>query len=139
MIKIFMFIIIISVVVFSQDGIFRKWKTIDDETGKPKSIVEIYEKNGKIFGKIVDLFREPNEDQDPICTKCEDFRKNQKIRGMVIITNLQKNGDVYEGGEILDPKKGKIYKCKIWLENGVLKVRGYWGFIYRTQTWYPVN
>ena len=58
---------------------------------------------------------------------------------MVIITNLQKNGDVYEGGEILDPKKGKIYKCKIWLENGVLKVRGYWGFIYRTQTWYPVN
>jgi uncharacterized protein (DUF2147 family) len=134
-----MFIIIISVVVFSQDGIFRKWKTIDDETGKPKSIVEIYEKNGKIFGKIVDLFREPNEDQDPICTKCEDFRKNQKICGMVIITNLQKNGDVYEGGEILDPKKGKIYKCKIWLENGVLKVRGYWGFIYRTQTWYPVN
>lgn len=132
-------LIIFTSMIFAQNTIVGKWKTIDDETGKAKSIVEIYEKNGKIFGKIIELFREPNEDQDPICTKCEDYRKNQKIRGMVIITNLVKKDDVYEDGEILDPKKGKIYRCKMWLENGLLKVRGYWGFIYRTQTWYPVK
>lgn len=133
------FLIMFSMMIFAQNSIVGKWKTIDDETGKAKSIVEIYEKNGKFFGKIIELFREPNEDQDPICTKCEDYRKNQKIRGMVIITNLIKKDDVYEDGEILDPKKGKIYRCKIWLENGLLKVRGYWGFIYRTQTWYPIK
>lgn len=131
--------IILPFLLFAQNTIVGRWKTIDDETGKPKSIVEIYEKNNKFYGKIIELFRQPHEDQDPICTKCEDFRKNQKIKGMVIITNMVKKEDIYEDGEILDPKKGKIYRCKMWLENGVLKVRGYWGFIYRTQTWYPVN
>ncbi|HOJ37596.1 MAG TPA: DUF2147 domain-containing protein [Ignavibacteriales bacterium] len=137
--KILFLLILLITLAFAQNSIIGKWKTIDDETGKPKSIVEIYEKGGKFYGKIIELFREPNEDQDPICTKCEDYRKNQKIKGMVIITNMIQKDNYYEDGEILDPKKGKIYKCKLWVENGLLKVRGYWGFIYRTQTWYPVK
>lgn len=116
-------------------SVLGKWKTIDDETGKPKSIVEIYEQNGKVYGKIIKLFREPKEDQDPICDKCEDHRKNKKIIGMVIMTDMEKDGDGYEDGKILDAKKGKIYSCKIWLEGGKLMVRGYVGFFYRTQTW----
>lgn len=55
---------------------------------------------------------------------------------MVIIRNLEKKGNEFKGGDILDPKNGKIYDCKLWVENGVLKVRGYVAFLYRTQSWY---
>jgi uncharacterized protein (DUF2147 family) len=130
----------LTLVIFFSQNLFGqtvvgKWRTIDDETGKPKSIVELYEQNGKLYGKIIKLFREPNEDQDPVCDKCEDARKNKKIIGMNIITDMSKDGTEYSGGEILDPKKGKIYRCKLWVENGKLMVRGYLGFFYRTQTW----
>lgn len=137
--KVIIFLLFFIAVSFAQSSIIGKWKTIDDETGKTKSIVEIYEKNGKFFGKVVKLFRNTNEDQDPVCEKCSDYRKDQKILGMLVITNLKKEGEEYKDGEILDPKKGKIYRCKIWLEDGKLKVRGYWGFLYRTQTWYKEN
>ncbi|GAB3335845.1 DUF2147 domain-containing protein [Marivirga atlantica] len=121
--------------VKAQDNIFGKWKTIDDETGKAKSIVEIYEKDGKAYGKIVKLFRSPNEEQDPICDECEDDRKNKKIIGMEIIREMEKDGDEWEDGTILDPKSGKIYDCEIWRDGEELKVRGYIAFLYRTQTW----
>lgn len=114
-----------------------KWKTIDDETGEPKSIVEIFEKDGKVYGKIVKLFRKPDEDQDPVCDECDkdDPRYNQKIIGMEIITNMTADGDEYAGGLILDPKVGKVYRCRVWLEGEKLQVRGYWGPFFRTQTW----
>ena len=115
-----------------------KWKTIDDETGQPKSIVEIYQKDdGKYYGKIIKLFRKEGEDPDPVCDKCDedDSRYNQKILGMEIITALEKDGNEYEDGEILDPKKGKVYDCKLWVENDKLQVRGYVLFFHRTQEW----
>ena len=117
------------------------WKTIDDETGKKKSIVEIYEQDGKYFGKIVKLFLEPDEDQNPICDECpdDDPRKDQPSLGMVILENLEKVDGKYKNGKILDPGNGKIYKCKLWLEDGNLRLRGYILFLYRTQTWLPVN
>jgi uncharacterized protein (DUF2147 family) len=120
------------------------WKTIDDETGKPKSIVNIYKKSdGKLYGKIIKLFREKGEDQDPICDKCTDYRKNKKIIGMVIITGLEKDGDEwYADDAILDPNNGKIYDCKIWLDEDnpdLLQVRGYIGWFFRTQTWERVK
>ncbi|GIL21639.1 MAG: hypothetical protein BroJett042_01520 [Bacteroidota bacterium] len=116
-----------------------KWKTIDDETGKPKSVVEIAERNGKFYGKIVRLFRGPAEDQDPICDKCpaDDDRYKKKIIGMEILRNLGKDDDEYSGGTILDPNNGKIYRCKVWLEGNNLKLRGYLGPFFRTQTWLP--
>lgn len=125
---------------FGQSSIVGKWKTIDDETGKPRSVVEIFEKEGKYYGKIVKLFRGPGEEQDPICEKCPGDRKNQKIIGMEIITAMKYDaGDKeYEDGEILDPESGSVYDCKLWLsEAGHLKVRGYIMFLYRTQTWLP--
>jgi len=124
----------------SAQSVTGKWKTIDDETNKPKSIVEIYEKDGKMYGKIVELFRGADEDQDPICEKCKDHRKGQKIIGMNIVSDMKKDGDEYSGGEIMDPANGKTYTCKFWLEDAkTLKVRGYWGFIYRTQTWHKAD
>lgn len=121
----------------SAQSIFGKWKTIDDETGKAKSIVEIYEKDGKAYGKIIKLFREPHEDQDPICDKCSDDRKDKKVLGMEIIRDMEKDDDEWEDGTILDPKKGTVYDCKLWVENGKLQVRGYIAFFFRTQTWLP--
>jgi uncharacterized protein (DUF2147 family) len=114
-----------------------KWKTIDDSTGEPRSIVEITEANGQIFGKIIKLLRKPGEDPDPICDQCDtdDPRYNKKIIGMEIIQNLKADGGEYDGGTILDPKNGKVYRAKVWLEGKELKVRGYWGPFYRTQTW----
>ncbi len=117
-----------------------RWKTVDDETGKPKSVVEIYLENGKYTGKIVELFRAPDEDQDPVCKKCEDHRQGQKVKGMIIIRNMNKKSDKYADGDILDPKKGEIYDLTMWLENeNTLKVRGWWGWVYRTQTWTRQN
>ena len=114
-----------------------KWKTIDDETNEPKSIVEVFERDGKIFGKIVKLFRKPGEDQDPVCDDCEedDPRYKKKIIGMEIMRDMVLAEGEYEGGDILDPNNGKVYRCRIWVEGNDLKVRGYWGPFYRTQTW----
>ncbi|NOX33261.1 MAG: DUF2147 domain-containing protein [Deltaproteobacteria bacterium] len=127
---------------FAKDtSITGKWKTIDDKTHEPKSIVQIYEKDGKYFGQIKELFRKPGEDPDPVCDKCpdKDPRKDKPTKGMVIIQNLVKKGNEYSGGTILDPKEGKIYTCKLWLENGNLMVRGYIMFFFRTQTWFRVE
>ncbi len=128
--------------LWAQDNsITGLWKTIDDETGDEKSIVKLYEEDGKYFGRIVKLFRKAGEEQNPVCDECpaDDPRKDQPLIGMEIIKNLEKSGDVYKGGTILDPGKGKIYKCKLWLEEGKLQVRGYVAFFFRTQTWLPVE
>lgn len=130
--------LILSQITFSQ-AIVGEWKTIDDNTGKTRSVVEIYEKDGLYYGKILKLFREPGEEQDPICDECEDYRKGKKIIGMEIISDMKynKGDDEYRKGEIMDPENGNIYDCKMWIEDGKLKVRGYLLFFYRTQTWLP--
>lgn len=125
--------------VNGQDSITGKWKTIDDESNKPKSIVEIFEREGKYYGKIVKLFRTQDEEQDPLCEECppEDARYKKKIIGMEILKEMVKSGSEYSEGTILDPNNGKIYRCKIWREGDNLNLRGYWGPFYRTQTWLP--
>ena len=125
----------------SQD-IFGKWKTIDDQTGDLKSVVEIYEKNGKVYGKVVELFRKPDEEPDPHCKDCMDDRKGQRIIGMEVIRAMEKDGDEWEDGTICDPENGKIYDCKLWLDEDnpdKLNVRGYIAFLYRTQEWFRVE
>ncbi len=112
-----------------------KWKTIDDETGKAKSIVEIFKKNdGKYYGKIQQLMQKPTNDN---CVKCKDDRKNKPLIGLEIIRGLEKDGDEFMGGTITDPKNGKTYKCTITRDGNKLNVRGYIGFsvIGRTQVW----
>ncbi|MFC7518883.1 DUF2147 domain-containing protein [Herbaspirillum sp. GCM10030257] len=115
------------------------WKTIDDETGKPKSLVRITDNGGELRGKIEKLYRDAGEDQNPKCDKCEDARKDQPIVGMTIITGMKKDGNEYNGGQILDPANGKVYKSKMSLNDGgkKLDVRGYIGvpMLGRTQTW----
>ncbi len=115
------------------------WRTIDDETGKAKSLVRITEVNGELQGTIEKLFREPNEDQTPRCDKCTGDKKDKPVIGMMIMTGLKHDGKIYAGGEITDPKNGKMYKCKMWTEEQgkKLHVRGFIGMalLGRTQIW----
>jgi len=131
---------IFNLATVQSQEVFGKWKTIDDQSGEAKSVVEIYEEDGKLYGKIVDII---NPDRrDALCTQCEGNDKDQPILGLQIIRGLEKDGDEYNGGKILDPESGKLYKCYIELiDNNKLKVRGYIGFslLGRTQYWYPVK
>lgn len=115
------------------------WQNIDDKTGKPKALIRITETGGALQGQIEKLLREPGEEQNPTCVKCEGAKKDQPITGMVILSGLKKDGDEYSGGEILDPAEGKVYKSKIHLTDGgkKLSMRAYIGMpmLGRSQTW----
>ena len=129
--------LLISSLSFAQ--IEGKWKTIDDETGQAKSIVEVFKKsNGQYYGKITQLLAKP---ENETCVKCTDDRKNKPLIGLEIIRGLKKSGNEFTGGTITDPKTGKTYKCTITRDGNKLNVRGYVGFslIGRTQTWHKVN
>jgi uncharacterized protein (DUF2147 family) len=128
--------LLIASVVFAAESPAGKWKTIDEKTGKVVSEVELYEQGGKLFGKIVGLTDPVNAQGQPKkCSACTGEDKDQPIVGLVIIKGLSPDKDRYKGGTILDPDDGKVYKAEVWQEGGKLKVRGYLGVFYRTQTW----
>src|SRR5690242_7231100 len=115
------------------------WKTIDDNTGKPRGLVRIMEVNGEYQGKVEKIFTAPAEDADPKCEKCDGARHNQPVIGMTILWGLKKQDDEYQGGAILDPENGNVYRARMKLEGEgeKLSVRGFIGFalLGRTQTW----
>jgi len=111
---------------YAQD-IKGKWLT---EAGDAQ--VEIYEQNGKVNGKIVWLQKGP--DTKDVHNKDEKLR-TRKLMGVNILSGLTKKKEKWEGGRIYNPKNGKDYKCSIWMDGNKLKVRGYIGFLYETQTW----
>jgi uncharacterized protein (DUF2147 family) len=115
------------------------WRTIDDKSGKERSLVRVTESNGQLQITIEKLFREPGEEPNPLCDKCSGERKNKPVTGMQIGSGLKKDGEVWSGGEILDPENGKTYKCKVWVEDKgrKLHVRGFIGVsvLGRTQVW----
>lgn len=117
------------------------WKTIDDKSGKAKSLIKIWIKDGKLYGKVVKLF-EPDE-PNPLCDKCEGNLHNKPIIGMTVLRGLTKDGDEWNGGKVFDPESGKNYRCLIEVQDGgkKLKVRGYVGFslLGRTQYWHRVK
>jgi uncharacterized protein (DUF2147 family) len=115
------------------------WKNLDDTDGKEKSHIEIYEANGKLRGKVIKLLPAATITR---CDKCEGANKGKSLVGMDILWNLSKSGSVWDGGEILDPKSGKVYDCKIEMDgSSKLNVRGFLGFSMfgRTQVWYKVK
>lgn len=139
MIKIYLSLIFMLILSFDSHSqtILGKWKTIDDETGKERSIVEIYQAEGKIYAKIVKLL-EKNE-ENKVCENCRGTNKNKPLKGLIVIDGLKKDGNEWNGAKILDPKTGSEYKCYVTLEEpNKLKVRGYLGFalLGRTQYWY---
>lgn len=131
------FLIFILTISINAQSIFGKWENIDEETGKIDSVIEVYEKEGKAYAKIIEIT--DAERRNAVCENCTGKNKNKPILGMHILTGLKKDGEEWSGGKILDPKNGKEYKCYITLENNdKLKIRGYIGFAMfgRTAYWH---
>ena len=113
------------------------WRTVDDKTGAERSDVRIYEQDGKFYGRVERIL-------DPAqavrkCEKCTDDRRNQPVLGMVIMRGLERDGDEWNGGRIVDPETGDVYRCNMHLEDGGqrLRLRGYvmMPLLGRSQVW----
>lgn len=129
-------IFFIGVLNLQSQTIFGKWHSTNEETGEVDSVIEVYEKNGKAFAKVIEI-KNPKR-KNAICDLCTGDNKNKPILGLNILTGLEKDGEEWSGGKILDPRNGKVYKCYIKLENeNKLKIRGYIGFslIGKTAFW----
>lgn len=130
-------LLLLSASFANGQSVFGKWKTIDDRTGNPKGIIEIYEQDGLMYGKIVKIVEKGKE--EALCIKCDGVMKDQPVKGMTIIKAGKKNNDnEWKGKYLFDPEQAMTFRFKIWLnpENtDELKVRGYLAFLYRTQTW----
>lgn len=126
--------------LFAQtDSPVGRWKTLDEDTGEAKSVIEIYREGNTYRGKIAEIL---TGNDDAVCTECDGKRKGKPILGMVIIEDLAVDNSVpgeWEGGKILDPQSGNDYRLSIWYEDGnadELYVRGkHWTGLYRTQKW----
>jgi uncharacterized protein (DUF2147 family) len=130
-----------SVAIAATDTPAGLWRTIDDKTGKDRSLVRITQRGGTYEGTVEQILTTlPDDDPNHLCRRCTGGRKDQPIVGMTILWGLKDDGDhTYTGGELLDPKNGKTYSAKATLEDGgrKLDVRGYIGvsFIGRSQIW----
>jgi uncharacterized protein (DUF2147 family) len=130
-------ILVVSLLSFSvhAQSVIGKWENTNKK-GNVNSIIKIYEKGDEIYGKVDRIMKE--EDRDRVCSNCKGDLKNEPIEGLELMKGLKKQGDEYVDGTIIDPKSGKKYRCKIWLDEedpDVLKVRGYISFFYRTKEW----
>ncbi|MDI9332767.1 MAG: DUF2147 domain-containing protein [Cytophagales bacterium] len=136
--------LVLSFSVAAQMTPVGTWHTVDDETGKPSGEIRISAKaNGELAGSVVKSLLPSNENVEPLCTKCADDRKDQPKIGMEIIRGAKQTDGTHkwEGGTIIDPNNGKVYKLRLMpIEGGAkLQVRGYIGPFFRTQTWNRVN
>ena len=122
----------------SAQGITGVWKTIDDKTGDPKSHIEIYEKDGKFFGKVITLLPAATT---TTCDGCEGDKNGASLYDIDIVENMVPYKDYWSYGTITDPSGGKEYSCNIERKGDKLEVRGYIGFSFigRTQTWHLVK
>lgn len=115
------------------------WKTVDDDSHKEKSLIRISDHGGVVSGTIEKLL-DPATKADAVCDKCTDERKDKPLVGLTILRNMKQSADdkgIWEGGDIVDPNNGKVYRARLRpIDGGAkLEVRGYLGPFYRTQVW----
>ena len=125
----FLMMLCMSRMVWAGEDVTGYWTTIDDETNTPKSVVQIYEYQGKVYGRVVELFQNKEA-----VAKLPD---KPLIKGLDVIWDMEKKKGKYTDGKILDPKTGKVYDCDLWREGDKLIVRGKIAFLGRNQTWEP--
>ncbi len=118
------------------------WRSFDEKSGEPKAEVRVVETAGVVSGKIEKRLIK-SAVPGALCVECTDDRKDQPLLGLEIIRGAKKSadGDVWEGGKILDPENGRNYTLKMTpIEGGKkMEVRGSFGPFGRTQTWTRVN
>lgn len=116
------------------------WRMVDDKTKLPKAIVEITQNGDTLEGRPIKLIRRPDQNPNPLCKKCDGERANQPIKGMTLLWGVKKDGDEWNGGHILDPGSGSVYRVKLIpsKDGKTMEVRGYLGISLfgRTQVWY---
>lgn len=115
-----------------------KWKTLDDKSGKPMTITEVYEtKNGTLAAKIVENLGLP-----ATCADCSDEHKGKPMVGMLTLWNLKANKDGTWAGSGYKPSEDREFKAKSvkLIEGGKkLEVKGCVSIICRTATWVRVS
>ena len=132
-------LVLFCTISYAQNGVEGVWKAIDDKDNMPSSHIKIEINNGVLTGTVVKLF---DVEPDILCTNCKGAKKDQPVIGMEIIYDMKEDDGTWEGGRVMDPENGKVYKCKLYLEdNDTMKLRGYIGIpaLGRTQTWYRVG
>ena len=138
MLLIVCFLSVFSSLAYANSSPVGLWKTIDDATGKPRSLIRISDKNGELIATIEKGLL-PSDLPNDICDQCKGERKDKPLIGMVIMDGMKAKGEVFEGGHILDPDNGETYKCKIKLDStgNKLEVRAFIGvsLLGRSQTW----
>ena len=120
---------LLATMAWAGEGVLGYWTTIDDETKEAKSVVRVYKYQGKVYGRVVKVLTDS--------TARASIPGSPLIEGLDIIWDLVADGEEYTDGEILDPKKGKVYGCEMWREGDDLIVRGKIAFLGRNQTWHP--
>jgi uncharacterized protein (DUF2147 family) len=114
---------------------YGNWTTLQE--GRPVAIVKLEERGSRLFGTVVRLV-DPRL-RDPRCNHCEGAKRGRPILGMQVIWDLERDGDEWSGGYVLDPTTGKVYECQLELaDDGTsLEVRAYVGvsWIGRTLVW----
>lgn len=113
------------------------WRTIDDRTNKPDGVVQIYEANGALYGRVTRI--DDPKLRHALCHDCGGYAHDKPVMGLVVMLNMRPNGDGWAGGTVLNPQNGEIYHCRMHLvdDGEKLVVRGYVGtpLFGRTQTW----
>ena len=123
---ILLFTIILISHCMNAQTLLGKWNNRDEKTGTIDSVVEIYEKEEKLFAKIIDI-TDP-ELRDALCTLCKGSVKNKPALGLNILYYLEKKKEKWIGGYGLDPRTGHYFNVYIKLvKPNKLKVRGYAG------------
>ena len=133
-------LLIFYILPIQSQSIIGKWRTLHEKTGKPVSIVEFYNNNGKVFGKIIDILEK--EHKNDLCLKCKGSEKNTPILGLEIVKGLEKNNNEYNNGTIFHPVIGREFKCTIHFSEkdfNKIYVRGHFLFFYKTQLWERIN
>jgi uncharacterized protein (DUF2147 family) len=135
----FLFSVVLSASAAAQDGIKGVWKVVDNTTNDVKYHVQLFDFEGRTYGKVVKMVKMPAGSTCPLCPG--DLR-NQPVMNMMVVEKMQLSNGFFKNGKMLDPNTGRWYSCQMWLKEedpDVLVVRGFLGFIYFTQYWYRVQ